>query len=437
MIQDEKKLDSYSQGWIGVIPDHWRVKCVKHIARFTTGWTPPTGNAASYIGVNPWANIGDLGPKVITETANQISDEAVKSTGIKISPVGSLLFSFKLSVGQVSIAGQSMFTNEAIATFPPQDDFDTQWAYYAFPKFIPENAAINIYGAKLLNQQRINDALLPFPPKSEQIAIASYLDAETKRIDELIAEKLSLKVLLKEWRLSVIWNAVTKGVGNGKPITPSGVPWLGVVPKHWSIEKLKFFVTFAGGGTPSKSDDSYWSGSIPWVSPKDMKRPLIGQTEDYISEMGLANSPCSLIPPFSVLTVVRSGILQHSIPVALNTVPVTLNQDMKAMIPDDRVDSRYLVYQISGCQKELREAWVKQGATVESIEHQIMADSLMAVPPIEEQRQISNFLDVELGKIDHLVNHVNTEIDLLTEMRSATITDAVLGRIDVRKANTH
>ena len=144
------------------------------------------------------------------------------------------------------------------------------------------------------------------------------------------------------------------------------------------------------------------------------------------------NSPCTLIPPMSVLTVVRSGILQHSIPVALNMVPVVLNQDMKALLPSERVNSRFLAYEISGCQKELREAWVKQGATVESIEHQRMADSELALPPLQEQQAIADYLDAETAKIDDLITHTHDEITLLKELRAATIADAVLGRVDVR-----
>jgi len=216
---------------------------------------------------------------------------------------------------------------------------------------------------------------------------------------------------------------------------PSGVPWLGDVPSEWVVEKLKFFAKFVGGGTPSKDEPAYWNGEIPWVSPKDMKRPLIRETEDFITSEGLRNSPCALIPPRSVLTVVRSGILQHTIPVAINTVPVTLNQDMRALIPDDRVESRYLAYQIEGCQKALREEWVKQGATVESIEHQRMVDSRLAVPALDEQQAIADYLDAETAKIDDLIAHTNDEITLLKELRAATIADAVLGRVDVRLNN--
>lgn len=208
---------------------------------------------------------------------------------------------------------------------------------------------------------------------------------------------------------------------------PSGVAWLGDLPSHWNLEKMKFFARFAGGGTPSKDEPAYWGGDIPWVSPKDMKRSVISESEDYITVAGQINSPCTLIPPNSVLIVVRSGILQHSIPVALNSVPVTLNQDMRALMPDDRVDSRYLAYQIKGCQKELREEWVKQGATVESIEHQRMVDSRMAIPPLVEQQAIADYLDTETARIDELMREKDELIGLLREWRRAVIADFTAG----------
>jgi type I restriction enzyme S subunit len=194
---------------MGEVPKHWDIKKVKHVARHTTGWTPPTGSATAYEGDNCWANIGDLGMPVITETKNHISDEAVRIAGITRSPEGSLLFSFKLSVGQVSIAGAPLYTNEAIATFLPSDSFSIGWAFYSFPAFIPENSATNIYGARLLNQQRINDAVVLVPPICEQQAIASYLDHETASIDKLLSHVQDEIKLLQELRAAAITDAVT------------------------------------------------------------------------------------------------------------------------------------------------------------------------------------------------------------------------------------
>ena len=173
----------------------------------------------------------------------------------------------------------------------------------------------------------------------------------------------------------------------------SGVVWLGEVPTHWRVEKLKFFARFVGGGTPSKENDEYWTGHIPWVSPKDMKRSRIDDTADKITMAALADCACSLIEPGAILTVVRSGILQHTIPVAINDVPVTVNQDMKALILNERVENRFLAYQVQGCQAHLLDEWVKQGATVESIEHQRMADTRFAFPPRGEQHLIADYLD--------------------------------------------
>ena len=135
--------------WLQDVPAHWLPTQVKHVCSFTTGWTPPTGNSAAYEGSNLWANISDLGPKVLSECAKRISDDAVASAGLTLSKAGSLLFSFKLSIGQVSFAGVDMYTNEAIATFPPVPSIDLHYAYYSFPLFLVQNATENIYGAKL------------------------------------------------------------------------------------------------------------------------------------------------------------------------------------------------------------------------------------------------------------------------------------------------
>jgi type I restriction enzyme S subunit len=121
--------------WLGEVPAHWTLTKAKHTCTFTTGWTPSTGNSAAYNGENLWANISDLGPRVLNHTAKQISDETVDASGIALSPAGSLLFSFKLSIGQVSFAGRDMYTNEAIATFHESPHLSLQFAYYAFPLF--------------------------------------------------------------------------------------------------------------------------------------------------------------------------------------------------------------------------------------------------------------------------------------------------------------
>lgn len=207
----------------------------------------------------------------------------------------------------------------------------------------------------------------------------------------------------------------------------SGVPWLGDVPEHWEIVRLKHKARFVGGGTPSKEQDEYWEGPIPWVSPKDMKSWRIKQTEDCISEKALAESACALIDKGAVLIVVRSGILQHSIPVALNDVPVAVNQDMKALLPIGEVSPAFIAYYIAGNQKALLDEWVKQGSTVESIEFERMARTPLVVPDPSEQQALVAYLDTETARIDTLVAEKETLIGLLSEARMSTITRLIAG----------
>ena len=118
--------------WVGAVPSHWTIGPLKRAVEFTTGWTPPTGRDEFYDGDQLWANISDLDGRYLEDTAKKITEAAVVVSGIKVSPAGSLLFSFKLSIGQVAFAQREMFTNEAIATFASSTKVDLSFAYYAF-----------------------------------------------------------------------------------------------------------------------------------------------------------------------------------------------------------------------------------------------------------------------------------------------------------------
>ncbi len=207
-------------------------------------------------------------------------------------------------------------------------------------------------------------------------------------------------------------------------------PWLSGIPSSWTVQRIKHVVRFAGGGTPSKAVDAYWGGVIPWVSPKDMKSFRIKETQDYITEAAVASSACSLIPAGATLMVVRSGILQHTIPVAINDVAVCLNQDMKALIPEEGMLSRYLAYLVQGLNDRFLDEWVKQGATVESIEYESMANTPIPVPSSKQQIAIASYLDAETDRIDGLIEAKRKLLDSLFELKSVRITEILTGAAD-------
>ena len=195
--------------WASSIPAGWSVSTLKRVAKFTTGWTPPSGDSDFYADDYFWANISDVGPRVLNTTSKGVSQLAIDTFNVESSKPGDLLFSFKLSIGQVSMVGQEMYTNEAIATFIKSEDYDIRWAFYAFPEFIPKNAEENIYGAPLLNQERIKNAKLFLPPLEEQRKIADFLDCETEKIDQLILKQEKLMEIYNERINNLVLDGLT------------------------------------------------------------------------------------------------------------------------------------------------------------------------------------------------------------------------------------
>lgn len=150
-------------------------------------------------------------------------------------------------------------------------------------------------------------------------------------------------------------------------------------------------VTAVGGGTPRRTVREYYGGSIPWVTPKDMKQSLISSSEICLTEAGIGNSPARLVPAGSVLVVVRSGVLKHTLPVALTKVPVTVNQDMKALVPTSAVFAPYLARLVKALQPTVL-GWVR-ATTADNFPIKNLLDLRVNLPSLDEQRRIAALLD--------------------------------------------
>ncbi|MER6574151.1 restriction endonuclease subunit S [Nonomuraea sp. NPDC001023] len=148
---------------------------------------------------------------------------------------------------------------------------------------------------------------------------------------------------------------------------------------------------FVGGGTPTRSNPDYYGGDIPWITPKDMKFWNIEKAQISITQKGLDNSTSRLIPEGSVLIVVRSGVLKHTIPVGLNRLPVAINQDMKALICSDAVIPDYLARFIKGSSGRIL-TWVR-ATTADNFPIDNLKNLFIPLPPLSEQRRIADILD--------------------------------------------
>lgn len=412
--------------WLGEIPSHWEVMPIKHSYKFTVGWTPPTGRNDLFEGNNLWANISDLGKKEINNTANRISDSAVRLSGRSMSPKGSLLYSFKLSVGTVSFCGADMYTNEAIATFLKGKN-SLKYLYYAAPIFIIKNANTNIYGAPILNQDLIKNALVLLPPRSEQDAIVRYLDAATSKIDKAIAMQQKMIDLLNERKQIIIQNAVTKGLDENVEMKDSGVEWIGMIPKHWEILKLKRCASIKTGTTPPTNERKYFDGGrISWFTPGDLNDLHLKFASKTITQKAIDDKVGRLFPAKTIYFV---GIGATVAKVSACDFAASSNQQINAIICNESLDYIFATYVLKSEQEFIRN--MANYVTLPIINQSDTGLIDMIVPPKSEQQAIVAYLGKEMQRFDSAISNCQRQITLLQERKQIIINEVVTGKVKV------
>jgi type I restriction enzyme S subunit len=287
--------------------------------------------------------------------------------------------------------------------------------------------------------QFVGSMQITLPPLSEQAAIVRFLDHADRRVRRYIRAKQKLIKLLEELKAAIIHRAVTGqiDVRTGKPYPrykPSGVEWLGDVPEHWQLRKLRQCGSILGGLTPSMADRSLWGGDVPWVTPKDMKRFTITAASMNVSGKALEVTSLRLIPSGSVLLVVRGMILARRVPIARTVKPVTINQDMKAIVPAAGIDAGYLAYRMDAAQAMFVPMIDEAGHGTKRFPTERWKNIVLAIPPETEQRQIVSHIDQAIAQVAGALDVAQREIDLLREYRTRLIADVVTGKLDVREA---
>ena len=409
--------------WIGEIPQDWEVKPIKQVYKFQTGWTPTTSDESNFEGDNIWVNISDMKQRVIYNSAKHISDKAVATSSMNKSPKGSLLYAFKLSVGAVAFCGKDVYTNEAIATFLPCEN-SLEYLFYAAPIFIIENANENIYGAKLLNQQLINNAKIVVPPIGEQKRIANYLNSKCTKIDSIIAKQQAVIEKLKEYKLTVITEAVTKGLNPDVEMKDSGVEWIGEVPKHWEIVKLKYATNIMRGkfNHRPRNDPRYYDGKYPFVQTGDVARAnkFINSYSQSLNELGYSVS--KEFPKGSICMTIAANIGD----VAVLNFDACFPDSVVGFVATDKVYWEFLYNVLKSMKSQfMRNAII---STQMNLNIEIVKEEFIPIAPFEEQKEVVLFLNKKCDAIDTAVNKKQNLIEKLISYKKSLIYEVVTGK---------
>jgi len=287
----------------------------------------------------------------------------------------------------------------------------------------------------------LNSHLVARPPLPEQTQIAAFLDRETAKIDELVAEQQRLMVLLKEKRQAVISHAVTQGLNPAAPMKPSGIEWLGDVPAHWEVQKFKYL---------TRSIEQGWS-------PQCEGYPAETEAEWGVLKVGCVNggifrpSENKVLPaelePIPALGIVRGDLLVSrantrelvgSAAVAEQNYPRLMLCDKlyRLRFNSDRCSPVFACHYLgsTAVRGQIELGATGASASMVNIPQSAILELTIAVPPFKEQCEIVTALDSELAKLDTLTTEAQRAIDLLQERRTALISAAVTGQIDVRAA---
>ena len=206
------KLKDSGVEWIGMIPEHWEVKRFKDVFRkYSTGFTPESKNIDNFSDNEEftWVTIADMTTRVVGKSNLNLSQKAIEENLPVLTLKGSLMFSFKLTIGKTAFAEKDLYTNEAIVSIPPHRNVDLNYFYYFIPMICMNNTTENIYGAKMLNQRIIANMFFSLPPYEEQQAIAAYLDEKSAKIDTAIANIDKQIDALKRLKRALINEVIT------------------------------------------------------------------------------------------------------------------------------------------------------------------------------------------------------------------------------------
>jgi restriction endonuclease S subunit len=261
----------------------------------------------------------------------------------------------------------------------------------------------------------------PVPSPDEQQTIARFLDEQTKKIDDLIEAKRDLVALLKEKRQAVISHAVTKGLNPDARLKPSGVDWLGEVPEHWEVKRLKFLAQLINEKVEADedTDQSY----IGMEHVQSWTGRLLQLNDDFVPN-GISN----VFQPGDILLGKLRPYLAKATAVDFKGL---CSSELMVLRPNE-VDRRFLLYAL------LSDGFIKlvdsstYGAKMPRANWEFIGSMRTPVPSPDEQQAIARFLDEQTTKIDKVTQETITAIDRLTEYRTALISAAVTGKIDVR-----
>ena len=427
--------------WLGRIPAHWEVLRLGAVLgeRGETNAQLQTENVLSVLrnrGVIPYAEKGNIGNKKSEDITRykivRPDDIVVNSMNVIIGSVGLSRYNGCLSPVYYVLTRRN-----------PDDDPRYLNAYFQYKTF--QESLVRLGNGILAHRMRIpmeklKAELFPVPPPEEQRAIARYLDWADVRIRRLIDARQRQVKLLEETKQALIHQAVTGqiDVRTGKPYAEykeSGVEWLGRVPGHWEVVRVRYFAKVGNGSTPSRGRSDYWKrGHFPWLNSSVVNLTRIKTADQFVTTTALSECHLPILDPGTVLVAITGQGKTRGKSAVLD-IKATINQHLAYIaIRNSRVWPEFLRLFLDASYKYLRSISDDAGSTKGALTCEDLKRLEIMIPPKPEQRMILQHITDATDRIDSILKNTRRSIDLLKEYRTRLIADVVTGKVDVREA---
>ena len=405
--------------WIGQIPEEWEISKIRYLVT-TRSEKRITDSSVPYIGLE---NIESQTGKFV-ETGIQVD----KSENIVVE-IGDILFG-KLRP-YLRKYWRATFTSTASSEFLvfQSSELDMNFLYYAIQSdsFI-EEVNTSTYGSKMprASWEYIKNMKIAFPTSLvEQQKIADFLDKKTTQLDKvksLLEEQIQK---LKDYRASLIYETVTKGLDKTVPLKDSGIDWIGQVPQGWGVGKVKYFSQISAGATPDRNNSLFWNGNINWMSSGEVNQGIVKHTSETITDLALKRTSTKLLPNGTVMLALN-GQGKTKGTAAVLAIESASNQSLASFIVDNKIlNNMYLYYFFVANYYNIRGL---KGEDRDGLNLQLVSNIVIPLFELEEQQKLVDFLDKKTVQIDKLIQIKNEQIDNINKQRQTLIYDYVTGK---------
>ena len=421
--------------WIKDVPDTWPILPAKRLFAIYSGGTPRSTENSFWDGDIPWvtpADLSDLPSLFVGKSQRMITQDGFNSCNVTEIPEGSIILATRAPIGPLAINTVRLCTNQGCKALVPKTSVVAKYYAYLLGSCTAE---LNINGNGTTFTELSLDALanfrVPHPTEETQLAVVAFLDRETTEIDTLIAEQQRAIELLAEKRQAVISYLVTKGINPKVRMKESGTKFLGTIPAHWDAKRLKFVSPEVTVGIVVEPSKYYTDKGVPAlrsfnISPGSISLQDVVFISDEANELHAKSKLHS-----GDLVAVRSGQ-----PGTTAVVPPELEGcnciDLIIIRRPSIGCERFLCWFLASDVALQQFAAGSDGAIQKHFNIETAMNLVVTVPPSDEQVQIAKYIQEETSELDSMVTEAKHAIELLQERRSALISAAVTGKIDVR-----